>query len=350
MRARKWDVGKSERRLKALEEVLKNPGDGSMLILCHNNPDPDTIASAWGLQFIVRKLFQIKAVIGYGGAITRAENQAMVSRLRIKMDRLTSVDRLKYSAIAAVDHQHSAGQGLLDPRGEPPTIVIDHHPMLKLSRTAAFRDIRPSYGSTSTIITEYLVAAGLVPSRPIANALLYGIKTDTNSLLRRWSPQDLNAFTHLSPLTNPRVLARIEQPPIPKRHFEYFTHGFSVARRYGDAVISYLGPVDADAIVPELADHLLRVDGVHWSLCLASIDEKMILSLRSSSKKRRAGTVAARILAGQGYAGGHKEMGAGQIGVEALTDDEKDAFALELIRRFLKIIGREGKRARSLLR
>ncbi len=87
--------------------------------------------------------------------------------------------------------------------------------------------MRPDYGATSTIITEYIVAAGLVPPRSVANALLYGIKTDTNALVRGASKSDFSAFKYLFPLTNPRMISRIEKPPLPLEYFQEYQRGLS---------------------------------------------------------------------------------------------------------------------------
>ena len=212
--ALKWDVGRSACKLDALAAVLEGAGRRRVLVLCHNNPDPDSIASAYGFQFLLSKKFGIRSVIGYGGVVTRAENRAMIHRLRIKMTQLSRIDRSRYYGIALIDAQPGTGNSLIDSRATPPLIVIDHHPLRKPSLKAEFHDIRPKYGATSTIITEYLSAAGLVPTRFLANALVYGIKADTNSLLRGASKVDFNAFNYLSPLTNPRVVAQIERPKL----------------------------------------------------------------------------------------------------------------------------------------
>ena len=210
----KWDVGRSACRLADLSAVLEGAGRRRVLVLCHNNPDPDSIASAYGLQFLLSRKLGIRSVIGYGGVVTRAENRAMIHRLRIKMTQLSRIDRSRYYGIALVDAQPGTGNNLMDFRAAPPLIVIDHHPLRKSSLKAEFHDIRPKYGATSTIITEYLTAAGLVPTRSLANALIYGIKADTNSLVRGASKIDFNAFNYLSPLTNPRVVAQIERPSL----------------------------------------------------------------------------------------------------------------------------------------
>jgi len=211
----RWDLSKSEAKLEQLAEVLKGAGKHPMLILCHNNPDPDSIGCAAGLNFLLKRKLGIRSVLGYGGAVTRAENKAMVHRLRIHLRRFQRLRPSAYYGIALVDGQPGTGNTLLS-TDVPPLIVIDHHPLRKLSLKSPFSDVRKGYGATSTIVTEYLVAAGLTPSRLVAAALLYGIKTDTASLVRGAQEVDFLAFNYLSGIANPRMLGWIEKHILPK--------------------------------------------------------------------------------------------------------------------------------------
>ncbi len=343
------DLSRSADKIEALGKLLADAGRKRLLFLMHNNPDPDTIASAVGLKLLFRKQFKVRSLIGYGGVITRQENRAMIQRLRIKMTQLSTVKRGQYYGIALVDTQPGAGNNLMEISPEPPLIVIDHHPLRKLSFKSPFHDIRPKYGATSTIVTEYLLAAGITPSRSVANALLYGIKSDTNSLARGACNVDFEAFNYLAPLTNPRVLGWIENPPLPTEYFRDYHLGLSHTTIYRDVAISDLGEIRSQHIVPELADLLLRIEGVSWSLCMARADNLLILSLRSTSRTYKAGTVVQRLIGKMGSAGGHSEMAAGQIPLEDLSEEDKDELARELVRRFLKLIGRQGSHPRPLV-
>ena len=64
-------------KLEQLREVLY--GYTKLLIIPHNDPDPDAIASAVGLRYLVAELFGIKAKIRYHGIIGRAENRGPCS-------------------------------------------------------------------------------------------------------------------------------------------------------------------------------------------------------------------------------------------------------------------------------
>ncbi len=341
MTSQKLDLTKSVAKLDELASVLRGASRRRVLLLCHNNPDPDSIASAFGLSFLLSKRFGVRSVLGYGGVVTRAENKAMIQRLRIKLQQFSRIEPSKFYAIALIDAQPGTGNSLMGQRDEPPAIVIDHHPLRRLSQRSDFHDVRPHYGATSTIITEYLVASELTPTRSVANALVYGIKTDTNSLGRGATKADFNAFLYLSSYANPRVVGWIENPPLPREFFEDYVKGLSSTLIFRDAAVSSLGKIRSSSIIPELADLLLRVHGVSWSFCMGENKNLLILSLRSTSHTYRAGVVLRKVLGRAGSAGGHKEMAGGQFPLSGLTRTEKDDLPTNLISKFLKLIDRE---------
>lgn len=338
----KTDLSRSLEKLDELAQALNGGGRRRVLILCHSNPDPDTIASAYGFSFLLSKKFGVRSVIGYGGAVTRAENKALVKRLRIRMTQLSRLDPSKYFGIALVDAQPGTGNSLMGLLAERPLIVIDHHPLRKLTLKAHVYDVRPKYGATSTIMTEYIVAAGLVPSRSVANALLYGIKTDTNALGRGAGKEDFCAFNYLSTLANPRVVGWIERPSLSQDHFADYQRGLSQATVYRDVVISYLGKLRSEAIIPELADLLLRIDGVSWALCMGEYKGQMIISVRSTSRKHMAGSILRRLIGKTGSAGGHRGMAGAQVPLTSLSKCERQELPGKLINRFLALIDRQG--------
>ena len=303
-----------------------------------------------GFSHLIHKMFGVRSVTGYGGVVTRAENKAMIQRLRIRMTQFCKFDPSDYYGVALIDAQPGTGNNLVDGKGSPPLVVIDHHPLRHMSLKAEYRDIRPSYGATSTIITEYYVAAGLTPSRSIANALLYGIKTDTNSLVRGACKVDFSAFNFLSPLTNPRVLSWIEKPKLSLEYFRDYGKGLSRTSLHKDVAVCDMGNVLSDAIIPELADLLLRIEGVRWSMCFGRSSDLLILSLRSTSRVYEAGSIIRRLVGKRGSAGGHKEMAGGQILLRGLTEGEIEDLSKRLIKRFLKMIKRDAACPAPLVR
>jgi hypothetical protein len=48
------------------------------LVLTHDNPDPDAIASAAGLGFLIERISGIPVTVAFGGIIGRAENRSLM--------------------------------------------------------------------------------------------------------------------------------------------------------------------------------------------------------------------------------------------------------------------------------
>ncbi len=92
-----------------------------------------------------------------------------------------------------------------------------------------------------------------------------------------------------------------------------FLRGLSRTTLYRDVAVCELGKVHSEAIIPELADLLLRMDGICWSFCMGQMKDLLILSMRSTSRTHRAGDVIRRLVGKNGSSGGHKEMAGGQI-------------------------------------
>ncbi|MEA3347527.1 MAG: hypothetical protein U9Q39_00560, partial [Pseudomonadota bacterium] len=96
--------GVGERLLAALE------GSPRLVILTHNNPDPDAFASACGLAAVINFLDpECRVQIAYGGIVGRSENRTMMRYLPYKVvsfSRVRGRDKVVY---ALVDTQPRAG-------------------------------------------------------------------------------------------------------------------------------------------------------------------------------------------------------------------------------------------------
>lgn len=280
-------------------------------IFSHDNPDPDAIASAYCLQHLLSEKLGVNCVLGFGGMVGRHENQAMVRNLGLSLVPVRMLDFSRFGTIALVDSQPGTGYNSLpDVRLD---IVIDHHPLRKESARARFVDVRPHFGSTSTLLFRYLQAANAqIPSK-LATAIMLGIKSDTRELERQASEEDLGAYLQILPQADLALLARIEHPRISRRYFQSFWDALSRSRVYGDAVVSILGQVEHPDMVAEIADFLLPLEEVRFALSLGANADKLYISLRTRQQQHDAGLMLRRILEGIGKAGGHGRMAGGQI-------------------------------------
>lgn len=319
-----------------------------VLIMTHNNPDPDAIAAGWALSYLLKEKFGVASVLVYGGIITRAENRAMVRLLNIGINPVDMVNVHNFTVVALIDTQPRAGNNVLPPSIRP-AIVIDHHGLRKTSQEAEIVDIRPQYGSCSTIVTEYLLEAGLSIKKKLATALYYGIKSDTQDLGRDATEADHKATIHLYPKVRQKTLSQIEHPELSRNYFTLFDQALHEATIQGDAVCCDLGFLVSPDMVSLLADFFLRISGVRWSFVMSRYDGRVIFSLRTKRRHQNAGLMARRMVRGLGTAGGHGMVAGGQITTKGMTAPEEEKVCQNLKGRFLRIIGKENAKKEKLI-
>ena len=311
-----------------------------LLVLTHNNPDPDALASAEGLRYLFQKKWGMRVRAAYGGTIGRAENKTMVRLLRLRVKPVEKMKIKAFKSFALVDTQPGTGNNSL-PRWAKPTVVVDHHPRRR-GFSAPCVDVREEYGATSTIITEYLQETGLEIPNLLATALFYGIASDTRHLGRQATEADVKAYMTLFYTANMQILSKIEFPPLPQSYYTYIDHALENAFIYRNIIGSRIGRVENPDISPEFADLLLRHERATWSICLGRFEGKLILSVRTSNPRAQAGRIVRRLVGKKGRAGEHGMMAGGWMDYSALDEKEMLVFEEEIIQRFLKLLGKSG--------
>ncbi len=314
-------------------------GVRSILIVCHNNPDPDSMAAAQALRsiFFFQK-HKRKIVIAYGGIVGRAENRQMIRRLKIEMVPVRDINFKSFPLICLVDSQPRTGNNDI-PREILPQVVIDHHPLRPITKKCSFHDVRPGYGSSSTILLEYLRELDIPVDRRLATALFYGLKTDTAGFSRSVTKADLDAFNFLSPRLAPRTLAGIETPPVPKGYYLKYMEAINQATLYQDVIVTDMGKLNNPDLVAELADFLFRMETIRWVLAMGEYKDELILSVRTSRRGWWAGKIALRVLRGLGTGGGHERAAGGKVSLSDASPEERQRTRDRLVERFLKIVG-----------
>lgn len=298
---------------RPVDQLLHLLTDASrVLILPHNDPDPDAIASALGLRYLLAQRLGLEASVAYQGLVGRAENKALVRFLGRPLRLLAESDLRRASHIVLVDTQPGAGNNPL-PAGRIPSAIIDHHAWRAESAQAPFVDVRPQQGATSTIVTEYLQATALELPKPLATALFYGIKTDTMGLGRGAGLEDVAAYYYLQPLVDIEALVEIERAQVPASYFKSFVTAIQAARVYGQVVLAYIGAMSYPDQAAEIADLLSRLEGVQWVMCMGAYNDTLILAVRSRSRHTGAGQLVRAVVGDLGMAGGHGTMAGGQV-------------------------------------
>lgn len=301
------------------------------LVLTHDNPDPDAVASACGLAWLLSECSNIEAQSAYGGIIGRAENKALLKVLHLPIVPVARLESRDHDLVCLVDTQPEVGN-YSRASSQVPQLVIDHHPARPSSRLAAFHDVGGPAGATSTIVTQYLRTAGLEPAPALATALFYGIKSDTRDLGREVDGADVDCYSWLFPFIDKQALSRIEHPSVPTRYFAAYHRAYERARVHGngEGVVVDMGAVYVPEIVPEVAEKLVSLEGLRWSLATGSYERELYLSLRLNDRRVNAGKLVREICAPLGgSAGGHGAMAGARIPLHGHTQTRlsKELFA-----------------------
>ncbi len=173
-----------ERRIEGVIDLLRDRTH--TLILLHNDPDPDAIASGRALEQLFRHYLPDAAcTLAHGGLIGRAENRTMVELFADHIMRIPTFEAEEaltaYDAILMVDTQPGAGNHLLygtEYPAENLVLAIDHHPPKRSQVRAVIHDVRPEIGACTTMLCEYLAVADVEIDARLATALFYGVKSD----------------------------------------------------------------------------------------------------------------------------------------------------------------------------
>lgn len=316
----------SDTAIRRLEHLLETCGRrGRTLILTQDNPDPDALASAAALKELLRAKLHKEADIGYGGSFSRAENRVMAQLLKIKTRRIQAAEVAKYAVVCLVDTQPNSGVNAL-PASREADVVIDHHNLPNRGVwTARHADVRPSYGASTTILYEYAEAAGISLNGNLATAMFYGIQSDTQDLGRESGAADVYAYRELFLIADKKKLARIHRAPVPAEYFQALAESLANVVTAGSTVVSCIQTCHNVEIIAEVADLLLRLEGMSAAVCYGICGEKIHLSVRTSSTLGNAAGKMLRVIRGIGTGGGHRMMAGGQV---PLGDNPDERLAL----------------------
>ena len=328
--------GESRKKLESFREHIL-PAN-SVLILTHDYPDPDCLASAFGVQHLMNFWGVKSSVISFGGFVGRAENRAMIRVLNIPTVPFVLTELKDYDRIVLVDSFPDKGNV---PLTSKITIhaVIDHHPSQLPADMSFFYDIREKFGATSTIITEYLLEAGCPVTPRLATALFYGIKTDTGDMRRENVPEDLRCYKMLFDIMDHHLLSRIENPDRDEEFFRILHRAVEATYTSDTFGYTYLGNVTTPDYVAEMADLFHSLERLEWMVSSGVFKNQIFFSIRSKTSDR-AGSIAeqiARRMGGSG--GGHSRVSAGRIPMRADTVNKTIGEFEHLLKEFFGITG-----------
>ena len=287
-------------------------GGDHVLILM--NADPDAMASALAVKRLLwRKVAGI--TLAHTNVIRRPDNLSMIRLLGIDLHHVESIHPKNYDRFILVDSQPSHHEYFSRVAFD---VIIDHHP--DTSPAAPFTDIRPRYGATATLMTEYLRAARIKPAKKLATALFHAIKTDTRNFERQTQIEDVVAFQYLFRYANIPLARHIEQADLQMDFLKYFQRAIAERRFRKGKMFVHLGTVHNPDVCVLVAEFFMRIDTVQWSIVSGVCDKRLTVVFRNDGLRRNAGQVANESFGAFGSAGGHKTMARGELPLALLPE------------------------------
>ncbi len=313
--------------LKKLVEILS---EGNVYIQTHNYPDPDAIASAFGLQKLLEN-FGITAKICYDGTAEKLTAQVMLSNFGIDMVSARDLENMSETdKIVTIDSQ-KYNSNLTDLIGDE-VACIDHHPTV-IPCEYLYKDVR-IVGACSSIIADYFFENGIIPDKNTASALVYGIKLDTSDFSRGVTQFDVEMYAKLFPYADNDLLDRMKINTMEFADLKAYGSAIENIRVFGNVGYAFIPFECPDALIAMISDFILALDIIEFSVIFAVRGDGFKFSVRSEIPEMHAGKIVNSALSSVGSGGGHARMAGGFAEGSRLPSDE--ALRNHEIRRLFK--------------
>jgi nanoRNase/pAp phosphatase (c-di-AMP/oligoRNAs hydrolase) len=238
-----------------------------------------------------------------------------VNLLEIYIEPVTPEAVSNFDRVAMVDVQPHYFSGAID----RVDLVIDHHPE-QTGYTAVYKDIRPDYGSTSTILTEHLRAVDGNISERTATAMLYAIKSDTLFFNRHTNRVDIEAFSYLYPLADAAMIRKMEGAEITLERLDYVVKAREQGQMQEKVFCAFLGVLPREDFIPYVADFFLQLENVEWTIIAGIVHDSLVMSVRNLGYSKNAGEFVRKYFNAIGSAGGHRALAKAVVPLRAFRD------------------------------
>ena len=329
---------------RAAELVSVLAAADSLIIVCHDNPDPDCLASALALEAIAAEQDVPDVTITYGGDISHQQNRAFVRMLNVDTQPLAEIEITSDDVIAFVDHSQPGANTALD-ENTTPEIVVDHHPGPEID--TSFVDVRTDYGSTATIFVEYLADLGIELTERLASALLFALHRERLDFLRNPTRREYEAALAVFPDADLPLLEQLYGSAFSSATIDAIGRAITSRERRQSSLAASVGKTSETDALSQAADYLLNLEGVDTVLTFGIVGDVVRLSARSIDPHVNIGTALQAGFDDVGSAGGHHDMAGGRIELGRLDavsdteaiDDELAIVEERLARRFFDALG-----------
>ncbi len=293
-----------------------------IVIQCHNFPDADALASAYGLYlYYLGKGKDVSIVYAGKEEIQKSNLKLMCHELKIPAKYVTEAPSAleeENSLLITVDCQYGAKN--VDSFEAKNIAIIDHHRIeVEYGRNCI---IVPSYGACSTVIWKLLLEAGfdVDSNEELSTALYYGLYMDTKEFAEIEHPVDRDAMDMLKHNTMKVLLFKNSNISLN----ELETAGIALLRySYNDDysfAVCKANECDPN-VLGIISDFLIMVDSIKTCVAYCKTHGGFKYSVRSCVREVDASQLAAFLAEKMGSGGGHYDKAGGFIS-EALFEEK----------------------------
>lgn len=315
-------VAEGKVHIHELVDLLRQAPD-EVFLQPHNVPDPDAIASCFGLQQLL-KHFDIVSEIVYEDEIEKSNSVTMLDVFGIRMRHSHEIQTLgEEDWTVLVDVQK--GNANVTDLVTDEVACIDHHKYTG-PQDCRYNDIRPDTGSCAAIIADYFYEADIIPDSTVSTCLIYGIMSDTENLTRGVSSLDIDMIYKLYRNIDIEILNKINKNQISYTDLQDYAHAFRNVEIYGEIAFLHLDNSN-DSLLGSACDLITTIAGVNVVIGYSVKPHGIKYSTRSIIEEVDATELLRHILSGLGICGGHRSMAGGFIKGESIPQDRSiDTF------------------------
>ncbi|WP_141731014.1 diadenylate cyclase [Oligoflexus tunisiensis] len=340
---------KGRGRVRKSDEFLNIVrGFDDLVFVTHDNPDPDGVACGWALGELVRRKLGKNYRLVARGTVLRAENQQLLKLLHPPLELVEDLAFSPATLAVLIDCRPEALNHL--PLDHATIAVIDHHRGSQpRSSSPIFSDLRTQVAASASIAACYWREHELPLPPELATALAYAIRSECGGGSVTFSTLDRRMFNWVSRYAQADVLTEIEEAPLPRAYFRDLTHALQSTRLVQGMAFCMLPSVAAPETVGEVADLLIRCQGIEAALCAGRNGEKILLSSRTHRESRKdASHLVHKVVEGLGHSGGHEHRAGGLIPLHH-GDHQDDQLASDIQKRWFLACGVAGESEESLV-
>lgn len=324
-----------------LDQVIQQINREHVYIQTHNFPDPDAIASAFGLQELL-KLRGIHSTICYKGEIDRYSTDKLREILNIELKKIEDLEQqlTEDDEVILVDAQ-KGNSNIINMTGDE-IICIDHHPIYE-KYDYRFSDIRPNVGACATIIAHYFFENHVEMRKEVATALTFGIRMDTMKLSRGVSKLDMEMLYRMFDICDQDIIYMLENSNLYFEDLMAYSKAISSIEVFENISFADTGANCPGALTASISDFMLALVEVSFSVVYSRKKEGIKISVRSERASLDAGKIINRALKGIGSGGGHATMAGGFVPFDG-SDREEDLLIQDIRERFITVITEQKKK------